>query len=186
MAAIGGNRWSRATALLLVLASSGIALNACEYQDASPALTGTPAATSPPPATSPRPAPPVPKTDPALAKAQVRSQAQLDRRLGLPPKDVVLGGSGGLGNDGFRSSAAGIPKGSYTITAECVGVLKASLTISQFDRRGGTSHEVALDCGTTAIVKLDLEAGSVSAHITRRTTEPGLTGVAGFWVAPAV
>lgn len=181
----GGSRGSGAIALLLVLASSGIALSACEYQDASPAPTDTSAVLSPPaPISRPAP-PPVPKADPTLAQVQVRNQTQLDRRLGLPPDGLVLGGSGGLGNDGFRSSATGIPKGSYAVTAECVGVLKASLTVFQPDRRGGTTHEVALDCGTTARAKLDLEVGPVSVHITRATTEPGLSGVAGFWIAPA-
>jgi hypothetical protein len=64
------------------------------------------------------------------------------------------------------ASATEIPKGSYTVTAECVGMLKASLTVSQPDLRGGTTHEVALNCGTTARVKLDLEAGPVSVRIT--------------------
>ncbi|MDQ1057372.1 hypothetical protein QFZ23_001273 [Arthrobacter globiformis] len=195
MSTLGGNRWSRAIALLLVAASSGIALSACEYQDAGPAPTDTSAVLSPPapmsrpappPAPMSRPAPPpAPKADPTLAQVQVRNQTQLDSRLGLPPDGLVLGGSGGLGTDGFRSSATGIPKGSYAVTAECVGVLKASLTIFQPDRRGGATHEVALDCGTTARAKLDLEVGPVSVHITRMTTEPGLTGVAGFWIAPA-
>jgi hypothetical protein len=185
MATTGEIRWSRTITLLLVLVSSGIAISACEYQDASPAPPDTPAVFSPPAPTSPPAPPPVPKADPTLAQVQVRNQTQLDRRLGLPPDGLVLGGSGGLGNDGFRSSATGIPKGSYAVTAECVGVLKASLTVFQPDRRGGTMHEVALDCGTTARAKLDLEVGPVSVHITRMTTEPGLTGVAGFWMAPA-
>jgi hypothetical protein len=197
MATNGGNRWTRAIALLLVLASSGIALNACEYQDASPAPTDTPDATSPPapplvPKADPSamispPVPPsAPKVDPTIAQVQARNGAQLDRRLGLPPDGLVLGGSGGLGHDGFRLSAPGIPKGSYTVTAECVGMLKASLTVFQSDRRGGTTHEVSLDCLTTAHAKLDLEAGPVSVHITRMTTEQGRTAVAGFWMAPAV
>jgi hypothetical protein len=193
MAVHGGIRWSLAIALLLVLASSGIALSACEYQDATPASRNTAAATSPPapkadPSAmiSPQVPPSAPKVDPTIAQVQARNGAQLDSRLGLPPDGLVLGGSGGLGNDGFRLSAPGIPKRNYTITAECVGTLKASLAVFQSDRRGGTTHEVSLDCGTTAHAKLDLEAGPVSVHITRMTTEPGRTAVAGFWMAPAV
>ncbi|MDQ0863749.1 hypothetical protein QF036_001330 [Arthrobacter globiformis] len=207
MAVLGGNRWSRAIALLLVLASSGIALGACEYQDDSPApavpsAVLSPSASPPVPKAAPSASPPVPKAapsamtsppvlpsapkvDPTTAQVQARNGAQLDSRLGLPPDGLVLGGSGGLGNDGFRLSAPGIPKGSYAVTAECVGVLKASLTIFQPDRRGGTTHELALDCGTTASAKLDLEAGPVSVHITRMTTAPGRTAVAGLWMAPA-
>jgi hypothetical protein len=181
----GESRGSGAIALLLVLASSGIALSACEYQDASPAPTDTSTELSPPaPISRPAP-PPAPKADSTIAQVQARNGTQLDRRLGPPPDGLVLGGSGGLGNDGFRLSAPGIPKGSYTLTAECVGMLKASLAVFQSDRRGGTTHEVSLDCGTTARTKLDLEAGPVSVHITRMTTEPGLPAVAGFWMVPA-
>jgi hypothetical protein len=192
MAAHGGNRWSQGIALFLVSVSSGIALSACEYQDAGPAPSDALGVVSAPapeagPSTgiSPPVPPPPPKVDPTIAHVQARNGAQLDRRLGLAPDGVVMGGSGGLANDGFRSSAHGIPKGSYTITAECVGVPKASLTVFQSDRRGGTTHEVSLDCGTTARTKLDLEAGPVSVHITRMTTEPGLPAVAGFWMVPA-
>lgn len=180
MSAFGGNRWSRAIALLLVLASSGVALSACEYEDPVPVPADTPAGPS---RSTP---PPLPKSEPGLAQVQARNQAQLDSRLGPRPEDLVMGASGGLGTDGFRTSVPGIPKGSYTITAACVGVVKASITISQSDRRGGTAHEVALDCGTTTSVKLDLHVGPVSAHATRMTSEPGLTAVAGFWMVPAV
>lgn len=196
MAVHGGCRWPRGIALVLVLASSAFALSACEYQDASPVTSESPDVVSPP---APPPAPKaepsrvisppspslMPKADPTLAQVQVRNQAHLDSRLGLPPDGLVLGGSGGLGNDGFRSSATDIPKGSYTVTAECVGILKASLTIFQSNPREGTTHQVALDCGTTARARLDLKAGSVSVHITRKTKEPARTAVAGFWIAPA-
>jgi hypothetical protein len=111
--------------------------------------------------------------------------AQLDKRLGLPPDGLVLGGSGGLGDGGLRASATEIPKGSYTVTAECVGMLKASLTVSQPGLRRGTTHEVALKCRTTARVKLDLEAGPVSVRITPMTSDPGHTAIAGFWMVPA-
>lgn len=192
MATHGGNSWSRTVTLLLVLASSGLTLSACEYQDASPAPSDTSDVISPqapPPAPSAKISPPSPalvaEVDPTIAQVQAKNGAQLDKRLGLPPDGLVLGGSGGLGNDGFRSSTTEIPKGSYTVTAECVGTLNASLIVFQSDPREGTTHEVSLDCGTTARANLDLEAGPVSVHITRMTTEPGLTGVAGFWIAPA-
>lgn len=165
--------------MLLVLASSGVALSACEYPDDEPAPTAAPAEPF-----RPAPAPP-PKDEPGLAEAAARNQAQLDIRLGPRPDGVVFGGLGGLGGDGFRTSAIGIPKGSYTLTAACIGVMAASVSISQPDRRGGTAHELALDCGTATIVKVDLEAGPVSAHAFRMTTEPAGAAVAGFWMVPA-
>jgi hypothetical protein len=201
MAAHGGNRWSRAMTLLLVLASCGIALSACEYEDDSPAHSASAAVSpsSPPPvpmaspapidtpaAFSPPARPPVPNDTPALARARAANQAQLEKRLGLPPDGLVLGGSGGLGSGGLRASATEIPKGSYTVTAECVGMLKASLTVSQPGLRGGTTQEVALNCRTTARAKLDLAAGPVSVRIIpSTTTDPGHTAIAGFWMVPA-
>jgi hypothetical protein len=202
MATHGGNRWSRTMALLLVLPSCGFALNACEYQDDSPAhsdasAAGSPSSPPPVPMASPAPIdtpagfspparPPVPNDTPALARARAANQAQLEKRLGLPPDGLVLGGSGGLGSGGLGASATEIPKGSYTVTAECVGMLKASLTVSQPGLRGGTTHEVALNCRTTARAKLDLAAGPVSVRVSPSTaTDPGHTAIAGFWMVPA-
>ncbi|MDR6558625.1 hypothetical protein J2809_002995 [Arthrobacter pascens] len=176
---MGGKRWIRPTGLLLVLACSGMALGACEYADDSPA----PAAASPEPS---RPAPPRPPTaDPRVAEVAARNQTQLDSLLGPSPEGVVLAGSGGLGSDGFRTSVIGISKGNYTVTAACVGVRAASLSISQSDRRGGTAHELALDCETVTSTKVNLEVGPVSAHGFRMSTEPGTAAVAGFWIVPA-
>ncbi|WP_410554462.1 hypothetical protein [Arthrobacter globiformis] len=78
-----------------------------------------------------------------------------------------------------------MPKGSYTVTAECVGMLKASLAVSQPDLRGGTTREVPINCGTTARVKLDIEAGPVSVRITHGSADPGNTANAAFWMVPA-
>jgi hypothetical protein len=139
---------------------------------------------APPGYSRPAPAPPR-EADLDLAEVQAGNQAELDMRLGPRPDGVVLGGSGGLGGDGFRTSIIGIPKGSYTVTAACHGVMKASLTLSQSDRRGGTHQELALDCGTATRVDLGLEAGPVSAHAFRMTTERGSAAVAGFWMVPA-
>jgi hypothetical protein len=164
---------------LLIFISSGAALVSCEYTDEEPTQMAAPPGYS-------RPAPAAPaEADLDLAEVHAGNQAQLDMRLGPRPEGVVLGGSGGLGGDGFRTSIIGIPKGSYTVTAACHGVMKASLTLSQSDRRGGTQHELALECGTATRVDLDLEAGPVSAHAFRMTTERGSAAVAGFWMVPA-
>ena len=176
---MGEKRWIRPTGLVLVLACSGIALGACEYADDNPA----PAASSPEPSRTAHPRPPT--ADPRVAEAAAKNQAQLDVLLGPSPEGVVLAGSGGLGSDGFRTSVPGIPKGRYTVTAACVGVRTASLSISQSDRRGGTAHELALECGTVASTKVNLEVGPVSAHGFRMSTDPRAAAVAGFWIVPA-
>ncbi|MFF2031488.1 hypothetical protein [Arthrobacter sp. NPDC058192] len=63
--------------------------------------------------------------------------------------------------------------------------MKASLTLSQSNSRGGTQQELALDCGTATRVDLELAAGTVSAQAFRMTTEQGSAAVAGFWMVPA-
>jgi hypothetical protein len=119
MGFIGGKQISGLT-LLLVLASCRGALSACAYTDdevdASPATS--------------RPAPPPPPTaDPALAEEQASNQVQLDRILGPTPSDLVLGGSGGLGGGGHRTSLPGIPHGRYKVTSACVGTTDAALLV---------------------------------------------------------
>ncbi|MET3934381.1 hypothetical protein [Arthrobacter sp. OAP107] len=155
-------------------------MSACAYTDdeAGPATA--------PPASTSRPAPPPPPTaNPALAQEQASNQTQLDRLLGPRPSDLVLGGSGGLVGDGHRTSLPGIPKGRYKVTSACVGVSDAALLITQPDRRGGSSHEPALKCGTASSMTVNLEVGQVFAHLVPMTTEPGTAAVAGFWMVPA-
>ena len=179
MGFLGGKR-VRGMTLLLVLASSASVLSACTYTDdeAGPA-TVAPASTS-------RPATPRQTTaDPALAREQASNQAQLDRILGPTPPDLVLGGSGGLGGDGHRTSLPGLPKGSYRVTSSCVGVAEAALLIAQPDRRGGTNYELELKCGTAGGMIVNLETSRVFAHLVPTTTEERRAAVAGFWMVPA-
>jgi hypothetical protein len=172
-------RWVRGLALLLVFTGFGAVLSACEYTGEELAQ-----ATAAPGRSRPAPAP-LPTADPELAKAQAENQVQLDMRLGPRPDGVVLGGSGGLGGDGFSASVAGVPSGSYTVTAACLGVTKASLVIWQPNYRGGRQQELTLDCRKATSVELDLATGPVSAHAVRMTTEQGSAAVAGFWMVPA-
>jgi hypothetical protein len=174
MGFIGGKQVSGLT-FFLILASCAGALSACAYTDdevdASPATS--------------RPAPPPPPTaDPTLAEKQASNQVQLDRILGPRPSDLVLGGSGGLGGDGHRASSPGIPHGRYKVTSACVGITDAALLIAQPNNRGGSTHELALKCGTTSTMTVNLEAGQVLTHLVPMTTEP-VGAVAGFWMVPA-
>lgn len=174
-----GGKQVRGMALFLVLASSAGALSACAYTDdeAGPA-------TAPPASTSRRPPPP-PTADPALANEQARNQTQLDRILGPRPSNLVIGASGGLSGDGHGTSLPAIPSGRYKVTAACAGVTEAALLITQPDRRGGTSHELALKCGKAKTMTVNLKAGQVLSHLVPTTTEPGEAAVAGFWMVPA-
>ncbi|MFC9352870.1 hypothetical protein [Arthrobacter sp. NPDC057013] len=178
MGFLGGKR-VRGMVLLLVVASSA-GLSACSYTDDEAGL-----ATAPPASTS-RPAPPPPpKADPALAEKQAANQSQLDRILGPRPAALVFGGSGGLGGDGHRTSLSGIPGGRYKVTSACVGITDATLLIAQPDSRGGTTHELALKCGTASTMTVNLDVGKVFAHLVPMTTERSNAAVAGFWMVPA-
>ncbi|MEV7133174.1 hypothetical protein AB0N24_09835 [Arthrobacter sp. NPDC093128] len=93
--------------------------------------------------------------------------------------------AGLLGRRDNRKSVRALDKGSYTVTAACIGIPNAVLHISQSNLRGGTTHELALDCGTTATTTLELEDGPVLAQGIRMTPEPGAGSVVGFWIVPA-
>lgn len=179
MATLGGERPVAGTVLLLVMAGAGMAISGCEYADNSPVPV-----TEPPSASRTAPPPP-PTADPGLAEAQARNQSQLEVLLGSKPGNVVFASSGGISGSGFRGSLAGIPKGTYTVTAACIGVSSASLSITQPDHRGGTEHTLPMECGAKASLKVALEAGPVFAQGNRMTTDPGAAAVAGFWMVPA-
>ncbi|WP_214954500.1 hypothetical protein [Arthrobacter sp. ISL-69] len=177
MSLLGGRHSIRGMALLLACLAA--AITGCEYGDD----VGDPTAA---PARSARPAPPPPPTaDPGLGKNESRNLAVLEVLMGPRPGGTVLDGAGGLGGSGFRKSVRALDKGSYTVTAACIGIPNAVLHISQSNLRGGTTHELALDCGTTATTTLELEDGPVLAQGIRMTPEPGAGSVVGFWIVPA-
>jgi hypothetical protein len=179
MSRLGGRHWIRGAALLLAVVCSGSVISGCEYTDDFADTTAAPTRSS-------RPAPPRPPTaDPDLAKDEATNMDDLDVLLGPPPGGIVVAGAGGLGGSGFRKSVSAVGKGSYMVTAACIGTPKASLFLSQSDRRSETSQELALDCGSSASMKLDLEDGPVLAQGIRRTVDAGAGSVIGFWMTPA-
>lgn len=179
MSRIGGRHWIRGAALLLAVVCAGTAISGCEYTDDFADTTAAPTMSS-------RPAPPPPPTaDPDLAKDEARNLDDLNVLLGPRPGGIVPAGAGGLGGSGFRKTVSAVGKGSYMVTAACIGTPKASLFLSQSDRRGETSQELALDCGTSASMKLDLEDGPVLAQGVRKTVDAGVGSVIGFWMTPA-
>jgi hypothetical protein len=179
MATLGGRRRVPGTALLLILAGVGMVISGCEYAEDDPVLAASP------PGPSRATPPPPPIADPGLAEVQARNQAQLEVLLGPRPGNVVFGTSGSIGGSGFRGSSAGIPQGTYTVTAACIGVSSASLSITQPDRRGGKERTLPIKCGTKTSTTLDLGAGPVSVHGIRMSTGTGAAAVAGFWLVPA-
>lgn len=174
----GGQHWMRGAALLLAVATAaGVA--GCEYPDdvtdptAAPTRASRPARSLPPPA------------DPGVTTAEQRNLGELEAVLGTRPGGIVLGGTGGIGGSGFRISAAAVPKGTYTLTAACIGAPNALLTVSQDGLRGGGRAEMNLDCGAAETTRVELRAGPAQIQGFRPGTDSAAGEVAGFWMVPA-
>lgn len=168
----------RCAVLLSVVAGIAAGLTACEYPDdvseptAAPSRTGRAARSLPPPA------------DPGVATAEKRNLDDLGAVLGARPGGIVLEGVGGIGGAGLRKSVKALSKGTYTVTAACVGA-PTSLSISQDGLRDGGKLELTLDCGKATQANVELAAGPVQAQAYRLMTGPGAGEVAGFWMVPA-
>ena len=168
----------RGAALLLAVAGTAAGLAGCEYPDdvtgptAAPTRAGRPARSMPPP------------VDPGIASAEKRNLDDLGAVLGARPGGIVLEGVGGIGGAGLRKSVKVLSKGTYTVTAACVGA-PTSISISQDGLRDGGKLELTLDCGKATQAQVDLAAGPVQAQATRLMTGPGAGEVAGFWMVPA-
>ena len=174
----GGQHWMRGAALLLAVATAaGVA--GCEYPDdvtdptAAPTRASRPARSLPPPA------------DPGVTTAEQRNLGELEAVLGTRPGGIVLGGTGGIGGSGIRLSKVAVPKGTYTLTAACIGAPNALLMVSQDGLRGGGRAEMSLDCGAVETTRVELRAGPVQVQGFRPGTGPGAGEVAGFWIVPA-
>lgn len=169
----------RGAVLLLAVAGTAAGLAGCEYPDdvADPTAAPTRAGRA-------APAPP-PRVDPGLPAAEQRNLGRLEAVLGTRPGGLVLGGTGGIGGSGFRHSAAAVPKGTYTLTAACIGAPHALLTVSQDGLRGGGSAEMNLDCGAVETTRVELRAGPVQVQGLRPGTDAAGAEVAGFWMVSA-
>ena len=172
----GGRQWMRGAALLLAIAAG---LAACEYPDDVTEPTAAPSRTG-------RAAPPPPPTaDPEAAAAEQRNLDDLGAILGARPEGIVLEGAGGLGGAGVRKSVQALAKGTYTVTAACIGAPTGYISISQDGLRDGGKLELALDCGKATQAQVDLAAGPVQAQTVRRRSGSRTGAVAGFWMVPA-
>ena len=169
----------RGTALLLAVAGAAAGLAGCEYTDdlsdptAAPTRSGRPARSLPPP------------VDPGVATAEKRNLDDLGAVLGARPGGIVREGVGGIGGGGLRKSVNALAKGTYTVTAACVGAPTSYISISQDGLRNGGKLELTLDCGKATQAQVELAAGPVQAQADRRMTGPGAGEVAGFWMVPA-
>ena len=175
----GGRHWMRGAALLLAVAGTAAGLAGCEYPDDVTDPTAAPTRASRPVRSLPPPA------DPGVATAEQRNLGKLEAVLGTRPGGIVLGATGGIGGSGFRHSATAVPKGTYTLTAACIGAPNALLTVSQDGLRGGGRAEMNLDCGAAETTRVELRAGPAQIQGFRPGTDNAAGEVAGFWMVPA-
>ena len=167
----------RAAALLLAVAGTAAGLAGCEYPDDVSDPTAAPTRTGRPPRS-------LPPADPGTTTAEKRNLDDLGAVLGARPGGIVLEGVGGIGGAGLRKSVKALSKGTYTVTAACVGA-PTSISISQDGLRDGGKLELTLDCGKATQAQVELAAGPVQARAYRLMTGPGAGEVAGFWMVPA-
>lgn len=170
-------RRTRQAAVVLAVAAVAAGLAGCEYADDIE-----------PPAAAPSrsyPARALPTRDPAVVAAESRNLLELGAVLDGSSADYLFGGSSGIGTNsgGFSTSGPVRQAGQYKVTAACVGVPDAHLSVTQGAREGGTLLELNLDCGSAAEALVDLVPGSVSAHLIhygRGAPVPATGAVAGI------
>jgi hypothetical protein len=168
----------------MLAAAVAAGLAGCEYADDD----GPPAAASSAPSRSYPAGAPLPTRDPAVVAAESRNLLELGAVLDGSSEDYLFGGSGGIGGTGsagFSTSGPVRRAGQYKVTAACVGVPDGHLSVTQGAREGGTLLELSLDCGRAVEALVDLEPGSVSAHLVhygRGVPGPGTGAVAGIRV----
>ena len=179
MFATGGMHRTRRAAALLAVTAVGLA--GCQYaDDVGPA----PAAASPSARSHPARAP-LPTRDPQVEAAEDRNLLELTTVLDGRAEDFLFGGSGGIGETpsaGFATSGPVRKAGQYKVTAACVGAPDAHLSVTQGARGGGSLLERSIDCGRLTEALVDLEPGTVSAHLIRfgdGVPGPGKGAVAG-------
>lgn len=125
--------------------------------------------------TSPRPAPTLPARDPDVLAAEKRNYADLEQRLSGASGQVLLSDSGPADGPGvgFRKTATVDAAGPYTVTAACVGIPAAQISLFQ-ETVGGSEHQrIDVDCGQTRTQTVQLRQGYISALLTRRVDPAG-------------
>jgi hypothetical protein len=166
MIATGGVHRTRRSAALLAVAAVAAGLAGCQYADD----VGTMPEASSAPARSHPSRVPLPTRDPEVVAAETRNLLELGTVLDGSPEGFLFGGSSRIGDTPSRGLATSGPirtAGRYKVTAACVGAPDAHLSVTQGARGGGSLLERSIDCGMLAEALVDLEPGTVSAHLIR-------------------
>lgn len=188
MIATGGMHRTGRTAALLAVAAVAAGLAGCQYADD----VGTAPEASSAPARSHPARVPLPTRDPAVVAAENRNLRELGTVFDGMTEDFLFGGSGGIGDTpsgGLATSGPVGTAGQYKVTAACVGAPDAHLSVTQGARGGGSLLELGIDCGVLTEALVDLEPGTVSAHLIRYgdgPPGPGTGAVAGIRVSASL
>ena len=141
-------------------------LAACAYEDEEdpqPTAAGT----------SLRPGRTLPAKDPDVLAVEARNYAELDQRLAKVPGSVLLADAGPADGPGvgFSKTATVITAGPHTVTAACIGIPQAQISLSQ-NTVGGAEHVVFVDCSETQTQVVQLQKGYVGAQLVGRRAVP--------------
>lgn len=129
-----------------------------------------------------RPPAPAFTADPAVLARQGGNYIELELLLGPVTDRVLLNDLGAIDgpSSGFAKSAKVIKAGSYTLTAACVGVPEAQMSLHQDSRTAEKPLEFVLDCSEVFSQVVELQPGYVSANLLRHDpTGPWTGAVAG-------
>ncbi len=116
-----------------------------------------------------RPAAPIPSKGPDILEVETGNYAELKKRLATAAGPALLDDSGAVDGPGIGFSKTAMVKtaGAYTVTAACVGVPEAQMSLGQDPRTGAKPLEFTLDCSGTLSQVVQLKAGYVFAHLLR-------------------
>lgn len=131
----------------------------------------------PPPAASAsvRPAAALPSKGPDLLAVEAENYAELDRRLAGAAGLALLAVSGPADGPGvgFSKSVTVTAAGPHTVTVACVGAPRALISLSQQIVGGTERTDLQLDCKEAQSQVVQLEEGSVGAHLVRLHPDGG-------------
>jgi hypothetical protein len=174
MSGHGGTGRGRCAAALVVV---GALLAGCAYDDASdPAPTAAPVYSG-------RTAPSVPTKGQEILDTEAGNYAELEERLAVAAGSVLLDESGPADGPGvgFSKTATVKTAGAYTVTASCVGIHDAQISLFQDPGTGVELPALNLDCARVLSQVVELQPGYVGVQLMRHDpTGPWTGSVAGI------
>ncbi|WP_202129147.1 hypothetical protein [Pseudarthrobacter sp. ATCC 49987] len=168
MSGPGGTKTVRCLLALIIAMPLAGGLAACAYEDGDdpqPTAAGA----------SLRPGPTLPAKDPDILAVEARNYAELDQRLARVPGSVLLADTGPADGPGvgFSKGATVTTAGPHTVTAACVGIPQAQISLSQYTVGGGEDKVFEVDCSGTQTQVFQLQKGYIGAQLVGRRDPAG-------------